>query len=495
MNPLPALLVCILGIFALFFLDRDKSIRTSKAFWLPVIWLWIVGSRPASAWLGVQSAVIDRAQVLEGSPTDRLVFEILLGIGIIVLIFRSSRTSALLKENWVILSYFSYCLLSITWSDFPGVAFKRWTKAIGDLVMVLIVLTETDVAAALKRLFARVGFILLPFSVLLIRYFGELGRGYDPDGNPMNTGVTTNKNSLGVITFVITLGALWNVLALLRTKEEPHRSRRLLAQGALLITGGALLAMAHSATSSACFALGAVLILATNQPVIRRRPWTLHAIVLTIVLGCALTMLLSGRAVVLHAMGRETNLTGRADIWNAVIPVAPNAAVGAGFESFWLGPRLDQVWARLPSVYMHVDEAHNGYLEVYLNLGLVGVSFIALILFTGYRRAVATFRRNPALGSLMLAYVATAAIYGITEASFRLLCPAWIFLVFAVVAFGRDSRAVGAHQEVGAIASNAARLSPTLHAARLRKTAQSFIRTAASTQYLQSPVRRCPDHT
>ena len=82
---------------------------------------------------------------------------------------------------------------------------------------------------------------------------------------------------------------------------------------------------------------------------------------------------------------------------------------------------------------MHVNEAHDGYLEVYLNLGWVGVGLISFVLISGYQRAVAAFSRDPAVGSLMLAYVATAAVYSVTEAGFRMLDPIWIFLLFAVV--------------------------------------------------------------
>ena len=173
-----------------------------------MIWLLIVGSRPVSVWLGSEPSNSADA-LLNGSPLDGLVFAILLLAGIIVLLRRSSRTSALLKANWSVVLYFSYCLLSILWSDFPGVALKRWTKAIGDLVMVLIVVTEASPTAALRRFFSRAGFIILPASVLLIKYFDGLGRGYDGfTGEAMNIGVTANKNSLGVITFVLSLGAL-----------------------------------------------------------------------------------------------------------------------------------------------------------------------------------------------------------------------------------------------------------------------------------------------
>ena len=62
------------------------------------------------------------------------------------------------------------------------------------------------------------------------------------------------------------------------------------------------------------------------------------------------------------------------------------------------------------------------------------MGLIARILISGYRRAAAAFRLDPAFGSLMLAYVAAGTIYSITEAGFRMLCPKWIFLLFAVVA-------------------------------------------------------------
>ena len=58
-------------------------------------------------------------------------------------------------------------------------------------------------------------------------------------------------------------------------------------------------------------------------------------------------MLFGGDDVV-HAMGKSTDFTGRMPIWETVIPMSPNPLVGAGFESFWLGPRLHKVGALFP---------------------------------------------------------------------------------------------------------------------------------------------------
>lgn len=251
----------------------------------------------------------------------------------------------------------------------------------------------------------------------------------------MNTGVTTNKNSLGVITLVITLGVLWHVLELLRTKDRPNRGRHLLAQGILLAFGAALLVMAQSATAQACFALGAALMLVTRLPIVRRRHAAVHALVVTFFLVGGLTFLLGGGNDVVHALGRQSNLTGRTDIWAAVIPAVPNPIVGAGFESFWISPSVQEVWRTLSNWYgvQGLNEAHNGYIEVYLNLGWIGVGLISLILIDGYRKVVCAFRRDPAFGGLWLAYLFAAAFYSITEAGFRLLNPMWIFLLLSIV--------------------------------------------------------------
>ena len=432
MNPSNALFLFAVGIAGLFYLDRDNSIRTSKALWLPVIWLWIVGSRPVSSWLGL-SPISGDTQLLDGSPLDRFVFLTLLIAGIIVLAHRRHQTKVLLRASWPILIYFSYCLLSVLWSDFSDISFKRWTKALGDLVMVLIVVTDAQPRAALQRLLSRTGFILMPASVLLIRYFNGLGRTYDAfTGEPANIGVAIGKNTLGVTTLVLSLGAVWRVLALIHDSQQPNRWRHLLAQGTLLAFGVALLATAHSATSAVCFVLGTAFMLATWLFVRGPRPGTVHALVLGALIAGGLVMFLGGEANLVHALGRQTNLTGRVAIWQAVIPIAPNPIFGAGFESFWIGPRVQTLWREFP--VLHPNEAHNGYIEVYLNLGWVGVVLIALILINGYRRASAVFLRESPLGALMVAYIVVAAIYSITEAGFRMLDVIWIFLLLAIAA-------------------------------------------------------------
>ncbi len=231
MSPSLATLIYACGIAGLFYLDRDKSARTSKALWLPVIYLWIIGSRPVSDWLGMSPPAEADVQ-LDGSPIDRTFFLVLLIAAICVLVHRGQRTLKVLNANWPILAFYLFCLVSVIWSDFAAVSFKRWTKAIVDVAMVVIIVTDGQPVVALRRLFARVGFLLIPLSLLYIKYYPALGRQYDPwTGSQFNTGVTLNKNMLGSITYLLLLGASWRLIALLQTdKSAPDRKRHLLAQ-------------------------------------------------------------------------------------------------------------------------------------------------------------------------------------------------------------------------------------------------------------------------
>jgi exopolysaccharide production protein ExoQ len=437
--PQIATLIFAVGIAGLFWLDRDKTARPSKALWLAVIWLATTGSRPVSEWLGMSMTSAASGSPVT-SPLDQAIAGSLMLLGVAVLIRRRADAAALLRASWPIALYFSFALVSLSWSDYPEWGFKRWVRALGDAIMVLIIVTDAHPAAALRRLFSRLGFVLLPASVLFIKYYPQLGRGFSEWGDGVvNLGVASSKNMLGLLAFVLALGVLWQVLGLLRDRNQPDRRRRLLAQGTLLAFCIDLLFAAGCATCGTCFVLGAGLMLLTARPTFRVRPAAVHALVLAILLGGGLTDLLGGEAAAARALGRNPTLSMRTIIWKNVIPLCPNPIGGAGFETFWVGPRYNTFLTRMiaDGAEGAPTEAHNGYIEVYLQLGWIGLGLIALILGHGYRKAVAAIRRDPALGALLVAYVVTAVTYNITEAGFRMLDLEWFFLILAIVAASR----------------------------------------------------------
>jgi exopolysaccharide production protein ExoQ len=143
-----------------------------------------------------------------------------------------------------------------------------------------------------------------------------------------------------------------------------------------------------------------------------------------------------GGSALSSALGRGSGLTGRTDIWGCAVAAANNRVIGTGFESFWNAnaPKVATCLSGLGFTDMsNLVSAHNGYLEVYLDIGLVGLCLIVLVLISGYRRADEAFRRDRDLGGLILAYIVTGVFYNITEAGFRLMSASWIFMLLALV--------------------------------------------------------------
>jgi O-antigen ligase len=66
-----------------------------------------------------------------------------------------------------------------------------------------------------------------------------------------------------------------------------------------------------------------------------------------------------------------------------ILPLNPNPLLGAGYEGFWIGNRLMTIWTAL---WWQPNQAHNGYIEVYLNLGFVGLLIVGGFLLVSYSR-------------------------------------------------------------------------------------------------------------
>jgi O-antigen ligase len=430
MNPQIATIACVVGIMVLFFMDRDASARTSKALWIPLVWMLIIGSRGVTLWFQTEPSLNLTARYTTESPIDAAVYGVLIAAGVLILNSRSKQVKSFLQVNLPLLLFFSYCAISILWADSPFISLKRWIKAVGDIVMVLVVVTDPDPRAAAKRFLCRAGFVLLPLSVLLIKYYPSLGTFWD-EGNHITlyNGVTTQKNGLGQICMVFGLGSLWSFLSALEEPGMRRRAERLFAHGVILLTAMLLILKADSMTSLSCLLLaGTVMILSTRQWVAKRTGGVQALIAGAIVLPL-FAVFIDSAGLLLQVLGRTPTLTGRTSIWRAVLSLNTNPLVGTGFESFWLGGRLQTIWALTAP---GIQEAHNGYLEVYLNLGIIGVCLLGGLIVTGYANAYSVFRRDPSEGSFRLAIVTAGVIYGLTEAGFRMMSPIWMAFLLAI---------------------------------------------------------------
>jgi exopolysaccharide production protein ExoQ len=134
----------------------------------------------------------------------------------------------------------------------------------------------------------------------------------------------------------------------------------------------------------AVVAVALAVLLVRSAPTARRRfgyYWLIAATVAALVVT-ALTL----RDTLLSAMGKQPDLTGRTDIWDAVIGLASQRPFfGWGWVSYWTpwGEPLNKL-AFEGGVQQY--QAHNAWLDVWLQVGIVGlVVFGALVVSTTIR--------------------------------------------------------------------------------------------------------------
>jgi exopolysaccharide production protein ExoQ len=192
---------------------------------------------------------------------------------------------------------------------------------------------------------------------------------------------------------------------------------------------GWLLHLAGSSTALACLGLGSALLLMTMRS---GKPGTVNGLTALIVCGALFGYVFpDAYDSVVHLLGRNPDLTGRTDVWNDVLKMHINPLLGTGFESFWLGSRAEYMWSKY---IFHPNQAHNGYIEMYLNLGWIGVVLLAAQFVVGYRNILDAFRRKILSAPFRLSLLVVATVYNMTEAAFKVMHPMWIAFLFAVMA-------------------------------------------------------------
>jgi len=152
-------------------------------------------------------------------------------------------------------------------------------------------------------------------------------------------------------------------------------------------------------------------------------------------------LLMDAGTALVEAMGRDPTLTGRTHLWDQLLRMTVDPWFGTGFESFWLGERTDALWKKY---WWRPNQAHNGYLETYLNLGWIGVILLGVTVVAGYRHVVAKFRQDPAIARISLAFFSMAVVYNLTEAAFKGIHVVWIVFLLAVTVIPDDTRPEGA---------------------------------------------------
>jgi exopolysaccharide production protein ExoQ len=144
--------------------------------------------------------------------------------------------------------------------------------------------------------------------------------------------------------------------------------------------------------------------------------WRFISTSLTVIVTLVFILILENKDVLFSFLGKDSSLTGRTDLWPYVIDaIMRRPMFGWGFTAFWSGlnPRSMEISTLLG---WYVVEAHNGLLQLLLDIGVVGT---ALFLFMWIRNLVMAVKcmngSAPEIGVSSILLLVGILVIGVSE--------------------------------------------------------------------------------
>lgn len=427
------LILCVAFVLYLLRFDRKQSDQVSPWLWLPTLWMLVCASKPFGIWLGGGSV-----DIFTGSALDRNLLTVIFFAGFLVLLKRKFQWARVFRENpWVMLLLI-YMLVSILWSDVPFVSFKRWFRELGAVIMALMVASDPSPRQAMQSILRRTTYILVPFSLFLIKYVPELGIEFHRwTGERMWIGVALQKNGLGRLCVVCGFFLVWTLIRRWKGRDIAVSRHQTYAEVFLLFLTLWLLkgpgVASYPATAVVTLLLGVTMygfLLWKQAHQARISPLAMTTLLATTLVYGIATPLITSSALgsFLAILGRNTTFTGRTEIWGSLLPVASQQPFfGLGFGSFW---------TPFTRILFRAGEAHNGYLDMVLDLGYLGLILLAVFLLSSCRKAMKGLALDFDWACLWLCFLFMTVLHNATESSLNSFAsPLPALLVFLALAF------------------------------------------------------------
>jgi len=400
----------------------------------------VTASRSVDQWLGITGGSRGTGGVL-----DPVFQSGLLLLGLLVLSRRKLNWPEVQKDHIWLISLIIFMLVSTLWSDDIFIAFKRWIREFTACIMGLLILSESEQRQAMLALLRRTVYVLIPVSVLLIKYYQDMGAVYNRwTGDILWIGVALQKNGLGRLCLISAFFLLWTLLRRWQKRDmtigryQTSAELLLLAMTVWLLRGPS--AWAASSTAIASLAVGIVFYLGLLR--MRKHQIKLSPNTWVVIVGCIIgvgivTPFVGGSTVTgfTSILGRTDTLTGRTEIWASLLPSAMREPfLGYGVASFFTPIRIAE---------HDIGEAHNGYLEVMLCLGVVGLFLTTMFLLSSTRRAAMLLSDDHDMGSLALCFLVMTVVHNITESSIdsftrQLMANVLFLTIISVTPLGRN---------------------------------------------------------
>ncbi len=359
------------------------------------------------------------AYAAEGTLTRQLALGSLGLFGLAAVIWPGGRRLRIAGPMGVLaVGYVVWCGVSSVWADVPMMSFRR----------VAALLCESALALSLAKRTSSRQFVWIAFSCTLtwmtLGLLAEFSLGtFRPWAWGYRFSGIFHPNRMSVNCAVLVLASMYLYVT------ENYQRRWLLAVAGVAFV---MVILAASRSAFGAMLLAAGIVWAVTAP--PRRVFIaglsgVWLVALAVLLMAILQIAVTDDAV---SMGRaeheNSSLTGRVPLWEDLLHyIGQRPFVGHGYNSFWTVDHIreisdEQSWS--------ISTAHSSYLDLLLNVGIVGAFFSLSTLLLGVIRSTRLARRMPGAG---YGFIAAVIIYGLSAGFFETTFGmSWFFQIFVI---------------------------------------------------------------
>jgi exopolysaccharide production protein ExoQ len=326
-------------------------------------------------------------------------------------------------------------ILSTTWSEKPQDSLRHGCLILLSTLFAIFLINRFT-SQQLLRLFNLIGVTAAISSIFCIAFAPQYGIGADLAWK----GIFGHKNDLGVFMVFLAMPAVFT-----NPKSSAGKIARLLYL--FLIITLVALSQSRSGWFVALVAITfSILLLIMERTKGLRR---LTFLALTAGLTCASMYAISVNfGSIMQAIGKDPTISSRTDIWKAVLEsIAKRPILGYGYSGFWNGLNgpSEEV---ITKIGFGISHAHCGYLNVWLQIGLVGLSIILFMLAKALLDALRIDKFNAATRCWTSFVVLTVAANIDESYLFNHTDLLWIFFVVACIKLAQEPKGRPKHAKV-----------------------------------------------
>ena len=367
-----------------------------------------------------------------GSLFNQVFWLALLLIGGIFAVRRTYPALRNLRAIIPLMLLVMWSIISILWSAEPSLTFRRSFFLLVVLVAVFIPLVYS---ASLTNILTII-YISAAFALMLDIMALSLPSGFHVDG-PFK-GVHGHKNAVGPVASLAIFMAIW-----LRPNLPSLFHVRL--NSIFIALWGIILVFSGSKTSISVFFLAIIIVFIMDfLSKILKMSVGILLLCISIFIAIIISLIyalfdMDVGGILTLITGVEVTFTGRTALWSFIVQqLEGHWLFGFGYGGFW---GIGSAGANITTAnawFSHVSQSHNGYLDLVVNTGIIGVVLFFYVLVSFYRnieRLKLFDRRSYFILLIIMNY---ALIHNLQETSLmRTKSFLWVMMIVVIILASR----------------------------------------------------------